>query len=116
MTVNGPPFYDENEWEPDGPTLKEILRLTQSHYLLGDILLSPHQMHTIQQYMVQEYGRTWKKMMQGFIDELTPAFEQVNETIKAMAPVVEAMAPPKPPKNGPQYNPHARRGKGGRRR
>lgn len=116
MRVIGPAFYDENEWEPDEPTLKEMLGF---HYLannLGNILLSPAQMHMIQGYMFREHGRGWKQAMQAFIDELTPAFEKAAGDFARMVPVVECTKPPKPPRNGPQFNPHARHGKGGRRR
>lgn len=118
MTVDGPPFYDETEWEPDGPTLKEMLD-NIGYAWHGNTLLSPHQIHTVQKYMVQEYGRAWKGMMKQFLDKLTPVIEgmtyEMHAIMEAMAPVAEVMTSPKPPKNGPQYNPHARRGKGGRR-
>lgn len=114
MVVSGPPFYDPDELEPDGPTLLEMIG-SLSYALHGQILLMPWQLHVIQKAMMQDYGRGWKGAMQAFVDELTPTFEQSIRTVKAMVPVVEAMTPPKPPKNGPQFNPHARRGKGGRR-
>lgn len=124
MTVHGPPFYDETEWEPDGLTIHEILR---SHAWIQGMLLSPSQLHILVGAMQQEHGQGWKAPFKAFVDEfatvyvhtMETALQEITRTFGAMAQKVdacEAAMPPKPPKNGPQYNPHARRGKGGRRR
>jgi hypothetical protein len=114
MVVSGPPFYDPDEWEPDGTTVKEMLGFHGIHQWHGGILLSSWQLQLLAKVMQEEHGRHWKTPFQAFIDELTPVVDSFNKQIKAMAPLAEIMSPT-PPKNGPQFNPHARRGKDGRR-
>lgn len=111
MIVYGPPFYDENEWEPDGPTLMEMLGLIPGQ---ERTLFSPWQMHAIRAAMAEEHGRAWKAPFQAFIDALQPIVEQFNKRGRKMQPVIEIIQKPAP-RHGPQWNPHARNGKGARR-
>lgn len=113
-SVGTPAFYNFDEWDPDGPTIKEMLGFHAIHSFMGGILLSPWQLQLLQKLMQEEHGRHWKAPFQAFVDELTPVVDQFNKTVKAMEPVVKAMRKPVP-RHGPQWNPHARNGKGARR-
>lgn len=118
MRIYGPPFYDENDWEPDEPTLKEILgTLTVRN---GQVVLDQWQLMAIQHFYIEMFGRHWQSAARTFVEGVTSAankFHEVvrHEVVRRAEPLVEAVHH-MPPSNGPKYNPHARHGKGGRRR
>lgn len=63
--------------------------------------------------------RAIKEFIESIAAAAPTAIEHMNKVCGALKDMHDQMKPVlddmKPPKNGPKYNPHARRGKGGRR-
>lgn len=113
MKVTGPPFYDESEWEPDGLTLKEYLE--SLGWRQGEPL-SPFYLAAIQREMIEEYGSSWRARLEIFIKQLRSSLTHTVKVFNQIHEYHEIAKPLSPPSNGPLWNPHARNGRGSRRR